>query len=82
MTQSSLSPGTRLGHFVVDTLLGEGGMGVVYKAYDERLKRHVALKIVRPETLADATARARLRGEAQSAAALNHAHICTIFEIG
>jgi serine/threonine protein kinase/tetratricopeptide (TPR) repeat protein len=69
-----------LGHYRILSKLGEGGMGVVYSATDERLGRDVALKRMRPE--ADADARERLRREARAAAAVSHSRICRIYDIG
>jgi serine/threonine protein kinase len=71
----------RIGHYAIDRKLGEGGMGVVYAAHDERLRRTVALK-----TMAslgnDETARQRFWREARAAASVNHPNICQIYEIG
>ena len=73
--------GRTLGHYRVLAKLGEGGMGVVYRAHDERLDRDVALKVLPVGAVSDATARARLLQEARLASKLNHPHICTIFDV-
>ncbi|MFQ5779123.1 MAG: protein kinase, partial [Terriglobia bacterium] len=74
--------GALLGHYRIVEKIGAGGMGEVYRAHDETLDRDVALKVLPAADLTDDTARARLLREARSAAALNHAHICTIHEVG
>ena len=71
---------TRLSHYVLLGKLGEGGMGVVFAAYDERLDRKVAIKLLRGEgTRADA--QVRLRREAQALARLSHPNVVQIYEI-
>ena len=71
----------RIGHYEIARKLGEGGMGVVYAARDERLERTVALKTM--SSLAkDETARRRFWREARAAASVNHPNICQIYEIG
>ena len=77
----SLSPGTRLGHYDVTKLLGEGGMGEVWQATDTQLNRQVALKIL-PDAFADDPDRlARFTREAQILASLNHPNIAAIHGI-
>jgi serine/threonine protein kinase/tetratricopeptide (TPR) repeat protein len=74
--------GSRISHYRIVSLLGVGGMGAVYRAHDERLERDLALKVLPPETMADATARARLLHEARMASSLNHPHIAQVYEVG
>jgi non-specific serine/threonine protein kinase len=76
------SPGTRLDHYEIQSEIGAGGMGVVYKAEDVRLGRRVALKFLPEDISRDRSAVDRFQLEARAAAALNHPHICTIHDIG
>jgi serine/threonine-protein kinase len=72
----------RFGPYRVVAALGAGGMGVVYRARDERLERDVALKVLPPGFLSNETARERFRREARALSQLNHPHICTIYDAG
>ena len=77
----ALSPGTRLGHYNVTALLGEGGMGQVWQATDTQLNREVALKILPDAFAADPDRLARFKREAQILASLNHPNIAAIYGI-
>src|SRR5215831_9166215 len=78
----ALTPGTKLGPYEIQSPLGAGGMGEVYRARDTRLGREVALKIL-PESFAgDSDRLRRFEQEARSVAALNHPNILAVFDIG
>ena len=76
-----LTPGTAIGVYQVEEVLGEGGMGTVYRARDGKLHRSVAIKFLSNE-LADASARRRFQREARLASSLNHPHILTVHDTG
>ena len=77
-----LTHGEMLAHYRVETKVGQGGMGVVYRAWDTRLDRRIALKVLRPEQLAGPGHKQRLVGEARAASALMHPNIVTVHDVG
>jgi TolB-like protein/Tfp pilus assembly protein PilF len=74
--------GTKVGQYTILDRLGAGGMGVVYKAWDERLERAVAVKLLPDHLGGEESARERFLREARAASRLDHANICTVHEIG
>jgi TolB-like protein/tRNA A-37 threonylcarbamoyl transferase component Bud32 len=74
--------GKRLSHYRIESELGRGGMGVVYRAHDELLKRDVAVKLLRADAVGQADQRARILSEARAASALNHPGITTVYDVG
>jgi serine/threonine protein kinase len=77
----ALSPGDKLGSYVIEERLGAGGMGVVYKARDEKLNRFVALKVLASACATDPGFRDRFQREARAIAALTHPNIVTVHSI-
>src|SRR5262245_8442693 len=79
-------PGDTVERYTIESLLGEGGMGSVFRAHDARLDRHVALKVVRVEKAGDGApacdVMARLMREARAAAKLAHPNAVSIFDVG
>lgn len=78
----ALSPGVKIGHYTIESRIGAGGMGEVYRAFDTTLERAVALKVLPPALLTDVERARRFVQEARSASALNHPNIVTIYQIG
>ena len=77
-----LTPGITLGPYVLTGMIGEGGMGQVYRAKDERLGREVAIKVLPPDLTRDPDRRARMEREARAMGMLNHPNIVTVYDIG
>ncbi|HBN77206.1 MAG TPA: hypothetical protein DD473_15605 [Planctomycetaceae bacterium] len=80
--QSSLPENLRLGQYVIESRIGAGGMGAVFKARDEQLDRTIALKVLSPSQANDASSIKRFQNEAKSAARLDHENVARIYSIG
>src|SRR5689334_9576590 len=78
----SLGPGSTLGPFKIQSLIGKGGMGEVFSALDTRLDRKVALKILPPDFASDSDRLRLFQSEAKTLASLNHPNILVIYEVG
>ena len=74
--------GVELGHFVIEGLIGRGGMGAVFRAIDQRLQRIVALKVLTPDLSRETAAVQRFQNEAQASARLDHDNIARVYYIG
>jgi serine/threonine protein kinase len=81
MPAANIAPGIQIGAYKIEGLLGTGGMGEVFRAFDTKLKRPVAIKLI-SAGLADAAARLRFEREARMASSLNHPHILTVHDAG
>jgi serine/threonine protein kinase len=79
---SELVFGTQLGNYLIEGELGRGGMGIVYRAQDLALKRHIALKVLAPHLLDDSTARTRFQREIKHAVAIEHPHVVPVYDAG
>ena len=78
----AINPGTHLGPYEIQSALGAGGMGEVYKARDTRLDRVVAIKVLPSHVANEPDRRQRLDREARVISSLNHPHICTLYDVG
>ena len=74
--------GSTISHYLIIDKLGEGGMGVVYRARDSRLERLVALKLLPLDLARDPSAKQRFVNEARAASALNHPNVATVYDVG
>jgi Tol biopolymer transport system component len=77
-----LAPGTKLGPYEIQSALGAGGMGEVYRARDTRLDRNVAIKILSAQLSSDSVRKQRFEREAKTISSLNHPHICVLHDVG
>jgi Tol biopolymer transport system component/serine/threonine protein kinase len=82
LVPADLTKGEMLAHYRVESKIGQGGMGVVYRAWDTRLDRRIALKVLRPDQINDPVHRQRLVREARAASALVHPNIVTVHDVG
>jgi hypothetical protein len=80
--QTLVMIGQRIGHYIVEENLGEGGMGVAFRAHEERRQRAVALKFLETPPTGESAGHERVLPEARAVSALNHPNICTIYEVG
>ena len=78
----ALTSGTKLGPYEIQSSLGAGGMGEVYRARDTRLERDVAVKVLPANLSSDSSLRQRLDHEAKAVSKLSHPHICTLHDVG
>src|SRR5579864_94760 len=78
----ALMPGTKFGPYEIQSPLGAGGMGEVYRARDTRLGRDVAIKVLPQHLSANADLKARFEREARAISALSHPHICHLYDVG
>src|SRR5580704_10975078 len=78
----ALIPGTKFGPYEIQSLIGAGGMGEVYRARDTRLERTVAIKVLPAHLSFDPVGRQRFEREARAIAALQHSNICTLYDVG
>ena len=76
----AITVGQTLGRYRIEEKIGAGGMGVVYRAYDQKLERELAIKVLAPGTINDEAARKRFRNEARVLSRLNHPSIQTIYD--
>src|SRR5262249_24764284 len=74
--------GQEISHYSITEKLGEGGMGVIYRAHDQTLHRDVGLKFLSVDAVGDPTAHTNILTEARTISARNHPNICTIYEVG
>src|SRR5262245_12382968 len=77
-----ITPGTFLGRYEIRSKIGEGGMGEVYRAFDPKINRDVAIKVLPSSVSIHAARLARFEQEAQAAGALNHANILSVYDVG
>src|SRR5262252_2913374 len=80
--RSTMGPGSQLGPYKIEAVIGNGGMGQVFRARDTRLGRTVAIKLIRSDLTERGDFRQRFKREARAISALNHSHICSLHDIG
>jgi eukaryotic-like serine/threonine-protein kinase len=78
----ALAVGSKLGPYAIESAVGAGGMGKVYRARDTRLERTVAIKVLNSALAATPDLKIRFEREAKAISRLNHPHICTLYDVG